>query len=1410
MTTEGVAGATGSKHENGISSVKYYSLTDDNVRKFYDEWRFKTMAIIRKKGWESPFSFDESLPIPPKTETEAVQKEIYKSNLEAYDQVLMGCSGIPLGLVQRAKGDVRVAMDLLDAKYAQNDVSNLTDLIQRFTTCKLEDTETDPDGWFVKMDKINAKLESIGAQYEKKDYELKAHLLGNLPEGYEDVKTKIHGKEADYTVREVEKEIVDKWKRDFHKEDSEKKGIAMAVTTKGTGNWKKFKGTCRKCGKIGHKALDCRSEGGNNKSKGVKCYGCGLEGHYKRDCPKEKEKKAEESQTGMFVGMLWCHSIDTEVPEGDGKVEKFLVDSGATIHVVARNDRLVNLKDIDEKLTIGDKSEMRATQEGTLFLENEEGVTIRFDKVKVVPGIAKSIISVGLLIDAGNKVEMSKDTMLIRNPHGNKILVERRNSPLFYLKAKRMKVTNELLTMEKKTTIDINEAHELYGHVSDGPLRSLLKQRNYWVVGKRKTCEACAYAKAKAKGVGKTTKLVAEEKGERLFLDISGPYKNTVKGSKFWILIVDDKTRKAWSFFVNRKSDIKKVTNNLVLLLKGATIDVKYLRCDNAGENVKGLGEVCRDHGITLELTAPHTPQTNGVVERKFVTIRDRAQAMMLGAKLDDVFQGKLWAEAVFTATKLHNAVPNRASVGVQSPDELWYGESPKILDHLIQWGRIGFVKNRGKTKKLDEKSTKMVFMGYADDHAGDVYRMYNTVTGTIIATRDVTWADWHGGQDIPVSLKMFAKDMEVDLKNDSIGEEEVLPTPNTFGPHIIPDDSAPGAGRKTGGVGAQVAPAENQGAVQGTTRAQRELAKLHTHYNPTTIIEEDPVDEATASEVHNIQLSSDPGEPKTYAEALRGPDCHAWTKAMRNEIENFLDRKVWTPTKLWKLRQGQRPIKVKWVFKKKNEQDGSIRYKGRIVVKGYVQIPGIDFTHTHSPVAQDSSIKIVLGIALMKGWGVEMIDIEAAFLEADLDEDIYIEWPEGLAEFGYFTNEEMENECLKLEKAMYGCVQSPLMFFRAYSKHLKAIGLSQSLADPCIWYKVLNGELVLVVAVYVDDCIVIGLKTEIDRFKKDVQKRFKITDLGPIKKHLGVWYERCMDKDGEYFVMTMKKYQDDIISDWEQVTGTKSRPANTPGFPGESLMKNTGDEVDKENYRKILGRLMWFTRKLMPECGNAIRELATSMDNPGEEHWRAMKRLVGYIAKTETVELRLMKPKDLKVYAYVDSNYATNKETRKSVTGFILTIGGCLVSYSSKSQPSVTLSSTEAEYVAASMCATEVKFVQMLLEELMPNETTRPATLFEDNTGAIFLMENQAVGNRTKHIDIRWHHMREMMTGDNPRLRVVFTRSEENFADVETKNVTEAIHSDLADRLKDGRISKAIFDATKREDVSKRSVRGG
>ncbi len=411
----------------------------------------------------------------------------------------------------------------------------------------------------------------------------------------------------------------------------------------------------------------------------------------------------------MFVGMLWCEAIENKGVSKSGAVHggvymaeskdtsdfgRYLMDSGASCHVVGNKNGLMNLRKCNKQVLIGDNTSMRTTSQGSPYLETKDKITVQLDNVKLVPGIAKDIVSIGQLIQAGNKVEMRCGQMLLRNPHGNKILIKQQQQPLFYLKARKVtpgtrnheafQVSNKIASNNKedcnkvkarypskaKRVIDINNAHELYGHVSKGPLRASLIERNYVIVGNRKNCEACAYAKAKAKGVLKTPVKPAELKGERLSLDISGPYKKTVKRSQFWILVLDDKPRKAWSFFVPKKSDIKKVAENLILLLKGAQIIVKYLRCDNAGEIMKGVRELCRDRGIQMELTTPYTPQTNGVVERKFVTIRDRAHAMMLGARLNDELQRQLWAEAVMTATKLYNAMPNLVS-GPYSLDQL-------------------------------------------------------------------------------------------------------------------------------------------------------------------------------------------------------------------------------------------------------------------------------------------------------------------------------------------------------------------------------------------------------------------------------------------------------------------------------------------------------------------------------------------------------------------------------------------------------------------------------------------------------------------------------------------------------------------------------------------------------------------
>ena len=191
---------------------------------------------------------------------------------------------------------------------------------------------------------------------------------------------------------------------------------------------------------------------------------------------------------------------------------------------------------------------------------------------------------------------------------------------------------------------------------------------------------------------------------------------------------------------------------------------------------------------------------------------------------------------------------------------------------------------------------------------------------------------------------------------------------------------------------------------------------------------------------------------------------------------------------------------------------------------------------------------------------------------------------------------------------------------------------------------------------------------------------------------------------------------------------------------------------------------------KVGPEMSNACRELASHLSNPGPEHWKALERAVGYIKSREGVGLKFSRPRSDQLISFVDSNYATDPDDRKSISGRINTLGGTILNWSSKKQQTVTLSSTEAEYVALSECAQETKFDRMLLKEIL--NLNKPAKIFEDNTGTTFLVKNQQVGARTKHIDVRHQFIRGPL--QDKTLEISFIRSENNYADIMTKNVLE------------------------------------
>ena len=581
-----------------------------------------------------------------------------------------------------------------------------------------------------------------------------------------------------------------------------------------------------------------------------------------------------------------------------------------------------------------------------------------------------------------------------------------------------------------------------------------------------------------------------------------------------------------------------------------------------------------------------------------------------------------------------------------------------------------------------------------------------------------------------------------------------------------------------------------DRGEGTGNVRVTRSQVKIPTRI--TRGSKKKQISEAHL--VMAVQVNSDPLEPGTFRKAMDGKDGHHWFPSAIREALNFVKRGAWQiRPKSEPISQGRREIPCKWIFKRKSTPDLIKSFKSRIVVKGYMQIPGVDYTETFSPVASDTAIRLGISIVLYfqensaEDWVLESIDIEAAFLEADLNKPVYVQWPEGLVELGIISAQEERETCIMLNKAMYGTVDAPLRFYRTLQKTLTSapLNLQQCKSEPTMFYKSdSEGNLRLVIITFVDDIMVGGPKTEVEWFKQKIQERFKITEEGRLAKHLGIKYQWGNDESGLFVEASMTDMVEDIITSYVEKTGKEVKEFHTPGAPGTSLTKNEDATHRKKDYMSLVGKLMYLTTKLSLETSNAVRELAKHLINPGPKHWKALERLVGYLKwRKNDIKITYRPPRELRVVSYVDSNYGHNKEDRRSISGAIHTLGGSLLSFQSKTQGSITLSSTEAEYIALSMGLQEVRYVQQILKELTGQERT--AWILEDNQGAIFLVKNPQIGARSKHIDIRHHYIRECY--QKKQVNLIYEDTKLNHSDILTKHTQEGVHLGHTKRITTG-----------------------
>jgi hypothetical protein len=247
------------------------------------------------------------------------------------------------------------------------------------------------------------------------------------------------------------------------------------------------------------------------------------------------------------------------------------------------------------------------------------------------------------------------------------------------------KMVTDKCTVPKK--MEIYRAHYDWGHMGEVLTEKMAKDYDIELYGTLTPCEGCGTAKAKQKAVSKTTNVKETRRGERIFLDASGLYHETLWGNKYWFKAVDDYGQFGWKHFAPYKSKMVDFAESIIIQLKGKGLPVKYLCCDNAGENVKPLKTLCDAHGITIKFTAPDMPQQNGVVERCIVVLTQCANTMMMAANLNKEGRKVLWAKAVNTANILENIIST--SVNPKSAYKMVTKKKLNLIPYLHPFGRL-------------------------------------------------------------------------------------------------------------------------------------------------------------------------------------------------------------------------------------------------------------------------------------------------------------------------------------------------------------------------------------------------------------------------------------------------------------------------------------------------------------------------------------------------------------------------------------------------------------------------------------------------------------------------------------------------------------------------------------------------
>lgn len=487
----------------------------------------------------------------------------------------------------------------------------------------------------------------------------------------------------------------------------------------------------------------------------------------------------------------------------------------------------------------------------------------------------------------------------------------------------------------------------------------------------------------------------------------------------------------------------------------------------------------------------------------------------------------------------------------------------------------------------------------------------------------------------------------------------------------------------------------------------------------------------------------------------------------MNQEMNNMIMYKVFKLIKINEIQDFDKNkiLKTKWVYNTKFDQNNQLIFKARLVAGGYKQVYGFNYFDISSPTLNVDLIRLIIAFAIKNNYHIHSLDIKSAYLNADIDTDIYVKPPIGF---------KISNEYIyKLQKGLYGLKQSGLLWFKKFTSIIKSLNFIQSIIEPTIFY---NIDRSIILAIYVDDMIITSKSVKlIKEFVLKLEQHLSLKYLGELKSILGMNFEI---KNNEVLINQTDKIIQ--LAKMHNITSKNNQmiPIKCQKFIDPFLNEEIIDDITE--YQSIVGALLWLNRCTRLDITYSVNSLSQFNNRPTKSHMKYAIQIIQYLYNTSNLNLQFIKSDIEVIIGYADADFANNKVDRKSINGNLIYYNGNPIYWSTKKQTILAQCTNEAEIITCNSICKQLMYYKNLIQTIFNND--EEVLILNDNTGSIKFAKNGAT-KRTKHIDIKLFYLKEMF--DLNKFKIDYVPSKDNPSDLFTKSLDRETFTHLIQYLR-------------------------